>query len=381
MKVLFVINNLGMGGAENMLVRLADNLAERGHTIKIVTFCDPVLVEPLNRNIQIVNYNTSSKKGLIKAFLRLRDTIKSFNPDVVHSHLFRANFLSRLVRISVPINKLICTEHSTVGGGITQIVAYRVTDSLADISTNVGAEAVENYIRKKAVKKDRMVNIPNGIDVEKFKFDQKIRLETRTSLLVDDKKVILAVGRLSVPKNYSNLLRSIALMKDFRKDFKLLIVGDGPLYEDLMQIRKELALEDVVEFLGVRSDICSLMQAADVYVMSSSWEGLPMVILEAMACQRVVVSTKCGGVEGLVQDAGFMVELNNSKALAKKIELVLNMSENERLIMGAEARKYIISNFTLQANTDSYIRLYEKDYKNVFNNLKLINTRLSKIFT
>lgn len=363
MKVLFVINDLGMGGAENMLVRLADNLAERGHTIKIVTFCHPVLVEPLNRNIQIVNYNTSNRKGLIQAFLRLRSTIKSFNPDIVHSHLFRANFLSRLVRISVPINKLICTEHSTAVGGIKQIVAYRITDSLADINTNVSAEAVENYIRKKAVKKGRMVSIPNGVDVEKFKFDPKVRLETRTNLSVNDKKVILAVGRLSIPKNYSNLLHSIALMKDFRKDFKLLIVGDGPLYEDLMQIRKELELEDVVEFLGIRSDICSLMQAADVYVMSSSWEGLPMVILEAMACQRVVVSTKCGGIEKLIKESGFTVGIKDPKALAKKIMLVLDMTENERLNRGIKARRYVIKNNAIEINSKSYLKLYYETVK------------------
>lgn len=364
MKILLVINNLGMGGAENMLVRLADSLADKGHTVKIAILSTPISVQPNRPDIEVINFNAVGKKGLLKATFELRNIIKSFNPDVVHSHLFRSNFISRLVRLTLPIKKLICTEHSTSVGGVKQAIFYRATDMLADINTNVSAEAVDSYIRKYAVKKGRMINIPNGVDIEKFKLSPSIRLQTRNDLLVHDAKIILAVGRLVPAKNYANLLNSIAILKKSgRTDFKAFIVGEGPLYDELKSLISELRIEDFVELLGPRDNINYLMQAADLYVMSSSWEGLPMVILEAMASERVVVSTKCGGVENLLKDSGFTVAIDNSEALAHQISLVLDMSESERNLIGAKARKYIICNNTLEKNTDAYIELYQSNKK------------------
>lgn len=364
MKILFVINNLGMGGAENMVVRLADSLADKGYTIKIAIFSNPILVRPKNSSIEIINYETVSGKGLLETFLKLRNTIRSFNPDVVHSHMFRANFISRLVRLTLPFSKLICTEHSTSVGGVKKAIAYRITDVLASINTNVSSEAVDSYIRHYAVKAGRMISVPNGIDTEKFKLDEKIRIKSRNELQVSDKNILLAVGRLSPAKNYSNLIHSISYLKKSGKtNFKLFIVGDGPLYEDLNQLRQELGVENLIEFLGLRHDISYLMQAADIYLMSSSWEGLPMVILEAMSCEKLIISTDCGGIANLIRDSGFTVPIDDPKALASQIESALEMTEQERKNRGMKARKHILNNYTLDINTQSYINLYNQSFK------------------
>lgn len=359
MKVLLVIAGLGMGGAEHIVVNLADELVKLGHTVKIAYLTGSILVSPKSSEVELVAIGAISAKNFFKAYFKLRNLVKSFKPDVVHSHMFHSNILSRLVRLTTRVPKLISTVHNTYEGGVFRMLAYRLTDKLADISTNVSEQAVNEFVRKGAVKSGRMVTISNGIDTNKFNFSSNARNKIRRELAVgDESMLLLSVGRLHIQKDYQNLLNAAALLKELRQDFKVFIVGDGLLRDSIYSLIKELNLESFVELLGMRSDVPSLMSAADVFVLSSAWEGFGLVVAEAMSCQRVVVATDCGGVAEVVGIHGFLVEPKNHIELAKELNKVLNMSKDNFFEIGSAARQHIIENYPLEYNVESYFKLY-----------------------
>ncbi|MED6316137.1 MAG: glycosyltransferase [Pseudomonadota bacterium] len=360
MKILFVITGLGMGGAEHVVSNLADELVKRNHEVKIAYLTGEVLVAPKSSEVEVVPIGVNSAKDFAKAYIKLRSLVKDFKPDVVHSHMFHSNILSRLLRLTANIPKVVNTAHSNNEGGKSRMLAYRLTDRLADISTNVSKDAVESYIAKKATKPNRMIPIPNGIDTNKFSFSSIDRARLRKELNIENEKMILCVGRLDKPKDYPNLFSAIVLLKESRQDFKVFIVGAGPLKKELEGRIEILNIKDYVSFLGMRRDVNDLMSASDVYVMSSEWEGFGLVVAEAMACERLVVATDCGGVGEVVGSNGFLIEPKNSTLLAQELNKALNLDEDERASIGKAARSHIIKNFSLDTNVNYYLNLYEQ---------------------
>lgn len=358
MKILYVITGLAMGGAEHVVVNLADALVARGHKVKIAYLTGEALVLPHNPNIEVIAIGMKGKKDLLLAYFKLRSLVKSFNPDIIHSHMVHANLITRLLRLTVSIPKLVNTAHNTNEGSGLRTFSYRVTDRLADHFTNVSKDAVDSSIKKGAVKENRIVSIPNGINTDVFYFDKLARKENRKYLNLENKKMLLVVGSLSKQKDYPNLLNSIVKLVRKRQDFKVFIVGEGLLKNELKILRDKLELQNYVEFLGMRRDIRNLMSATDVYVMSSAWEGLPIVILEAMACERLIVATDCGGVREAMGSHGFLVEPKNSFFLAQALNKALELSDIERTEIGAAARQRIVDSFSLDANVDAYLKLY-----------------------
>ena len=170
------------------------------------------------------------------------------------------------------------------------MVAYRLTDRLADVSTNVSNKAVQAFIAQRAVRPGRMFAIDNGVNTQEFAFDPTDRDRLRAEFQLDTEvPLLLAVGRLREQKDYPNLLRAIARIAAEPALPRLMIVGDGPLRKGLERLAESLGVAERVYFLGIRHDIAALMSAADVFVLSSAWEGLPVVLLEAMASERAVV--------------------------------------------------------------------------------------------
>lgn len=355
-----VITGLGMGGAEHVVVNLADELAVLGHEVKLVYLNGEIEVEvsPKNPDVDLISIEMNGSKDFLKAYIKLRGIVKKFKPDVVHSHMFHSNIISRLLRLTVNIPKVISSSHNTNEGGKVRMLAYRLTDKLANISTNVSQEAVDTLVSRGAVKSGRMISIVNGIDANYFYFDKYAREKKRIELDITNQKMILAVGRLNPQKDYHNLLNSICLLKKQRQDFKLFIAGDGSLRQELVLLAQKLEIAEFIEFLGICRDIPALMSASDLFVLSSSWEGFGLVVAEAMACERVVVATDCGGVKEVVGSEGFLVEPRNSTSLAQALDKALSLSDDERSSIGAVARKRIIDNYSLKANVESYLKLY-----------------------
>lgn len=353
-----VVTGLGMGGAEHLVTSLSDELVNRKHDVKIIYLTGEALVKPNNELIELIGVDMKDSKDFIKAYNVIRNTIKSYKPDIVHSHMYHANIISRLVRLSTHIPKLICTSHSSNEGGKLRMLSYRFTQKLADLSTNVSNEAVNSLIAKGAIERDRIVCVPNGINIDKFSRNNNDRALKRKELAVGNKFMLLAVGRFHEAKDYPNLLESTSKLISVRSDFKLYIVGDGPLKDDMVKLSEQLRISNFIEFLGERNDIQELMSACDLYVMSSAWEGLPLVILEAMSTECLIVSTDCGGVAEAVGKAGFLVESKNSDDLSNAINNALKLPIEKRKSLGKSARRRVEDHFSLSSNADAYLKIY-----------------------
>ena len=359
MRIAFVITGLNMGGAEKMVTALADAMVAKGHQVLIVYLIGQAMVLPTSPDVRVVGLRVSSGRQVVKAFLELRALLRDFRPDVVHSHMVHANILSRLVRLVAPVPRLICTAHNTDEGGRLRMLAYRLTDRLADISTNVSDEAVLAFINSKAVARGRMQTVHNGIPTSIFRFDAHGRERIRSELAATpDTQVILAVGRLSEQKDYANLLHAIVQVEQAESGFVLWIAGDGPLRQELHALADTLGISPRVRFLGVRHDIPKLMSAADVFVLSSAWEGFGLVAAEAMACERVVVATDCGGVREVVGDTGYLVPARNSQALAAALTKAMGLPSAEKSRLGRIARQRVEAHYSLDQAVEKWSNLY-----------------------
>lgn len=364
MKIAFVITGLGVGGAEKVVVSLAEALADRGHDVIIVYLKGPAILRPSNPSIELVSLGLESTRDLLRGFSALGSILRNFGPDIVHSHLVHANILMRLMRLSIHIPKLITTAHNKNEEGIFRMLAYRLTDQWADISTNVSDEAVSAFVKQKAVKNGRMITVHNGISLNEFNYRASAGSQIRNEFGIHPgTKIIVAVGRLSDPKDYPNLLTALSKLKPETPQYQVLIAGDGPLGADLRAMTTTLGLNDRVRFLGIRRDVPQLLSAAELFVLSSAWEGFPMVVGEAMACECTVVATDCGGVKEFVGDAGLLVPPKNADTLARRIEIALAMTDEERSRFGKAARERVQQLYSLDTAVEKWLALYQNTSK------------------
>ncbi|WP_238687879.1 glycosyltransferase [Vibrio cholerae] len=350
-----------MGGAETQVCSLIDQLAARGHDILLLSLTGESINNPQNPTVKLVELKMCKTSfGFIQTYWQAAIIIRQFKPDVVHSHMVHANIFSRLLRFIAPISRLVCTAHSNNEGGKVRMLAYRLTDRWCDLTTNVSQEAVEAFIAQKAVKQGRIVALHNGIDLAKFAFNPVARERCRAELgLNANQTLLLSVGRLTEAKDYPNLLRAFAQLVKSQPNIRLAIIGQGELATQIEQMIEQLDLKSHVHFLGLRFDVTDWMSAADCFVLSSAWEGFGLVVAEAMACERPVVATDCGGVREVVGDYGYLVQPCDSAKLADAIEQALALSPKERKTLGENARKYIESRYSLSVVADKWLEIYQ----------------------
>lgn len=364
MNILYVITGLGLGGAERVVVDLADKMSNLGHKVVIAYLTGEILVRPKNINIDIIALGLNNPSKLLQVSMKYRKLIHSFQPDVVHAHMFHANIFVRLCRLFIRVPRLICSAHSKNEGGKLRMLAYKFTHNLADITTNVSQEASESFIAYKAVPDNGIMTVYNGIDLEKFQENNDIEFLKKQLNINKNAKVFIAIGRFHDAKDYPNLIRAYYnfLKNNPKKITYLIIVGDGDL-SLIRQIKKmldEYSLHENILLLGRRNDIAALLNLADFFVLSSKYEGLPTVVIEAMACGTFVVATDCGGCAEIMGDTGILVQPQNSEALAKALNDAINKTSLEIKENNLNARHRIENLFSLEKSIEVWLSLYER---------------------
>jgi glycosyltransferase involved in cell wall biosynthesis len=360
-RILFLVTGLAYGGAETQVVYLATRFKSRGWEVGVVSLIPPkAYIEDFEKaDVLVFSLDIRRKLPDPRPILRLVQIIRKWQPDVVHSHMVHANLLARIVRPLAPFPVLVCTAHNIGEGGRLREVLYRLTDPFCDLTTQVSQAGLERYVHVGAVPRHKICYIPNGVDTERFKPNLEDRLKVRKELGVEG-FVWLAVGRFDPQKDYPNMLQAFARVVHKHLNTMLLIAGDGPLRKTMENMTRELGVEKHVKFLGIRRDIPQLMNAADAYVMSSEWEGMPMVLLEASACGLPIVATNVGGNAEIVLDGqtGLLVPPKSPEALSQAMLRMMDLPEEVREKMGKQARKHIESNFSLDRIVDCWEALY-----------------------
>lgn len=363
MRIVYLLTSLGVGGAEKQALAVAERMAKRGHTVAVLVLM-PRLPEEWPTAIRTLHLDVrKTPASILKGLKRGRDFLREFRPDLVHSHSFHANIFARLLRLTSPNFVVLSTVHNVYEGGWWRMVAYRLTDSLSRRTVAVSQAAAERFIRLKAVPPDKCSVVLNGIDVDGFAPDCNRRACMRVEMEIaagSAELVWLAVGRLAPAKDYPNLLRAFAAVRTQRPAARLWVAGDarGDERTLLESLAKELRIDGAVRWLGLRRDMPSLLDAADAFVSSSAWEGMPLAAGEAMSMEKPVVATDVGGVRELIGDAGVVVPAKNSQALAEAMLTTMQESREALALRGRAARERVLRQFSMDATADTWEALY-----------------------
>ena len=365
MRVTYITTGLAYGGAETQIKELATRLQRRGWKISIASMLPPIAyVEELEAaGICVYNLRMRRKLPDPRALVRLAVIVRRVRPHVVHAHMVHANLLARITRLFVETPVLVCTAHSINEGGLLREIAYRLTDPLADLTTQVSEAGRQRYIQVGAAPPHKIVSIPNGIDTSRFQPNPTVRQAVREQLgCAPEAFVWLTVGRLEPVKNHLELLRAFREVAAGHPHARLLIAGQGSLQAATEQRIVELGLADRVRLLGLRRDIPDLLNAADAFVLPSLWEGMPLTLLEASATALPIVAADVGGNSEVVLDGktGYLVPPQEAKALTQAMLRVMLLSENDRIAMGQAGRAHVVQNFDLERVVDRWESLYRE---------------------
>lgn len=343
--VLQLITGLGVGGAERVVLELAGRLVKQGCPVIVVALDGDgsLLKQYINADFPVHLLDISKKNpfSILRALFSLIRLVRREEVTVIHAHMFHALLVGLVCRLALPKLKLVFTSHSFAGFSsirrwlITKTKLLRTVDIVFVKGQHEAMNAADTVV------------IPNGVAVN---LNWKPRQRSAT-----EKRVFLFVGRLEVPKNPLALINAFAAMEN--KQCELWVAGDGTLHKDVEQRIASLDLNARVKMLGVQNDIPSLLRQVDCFVMSSSWEGLPMALLEAGAAALCVIATPVGAIPDVLgNDCGYLSSIEN---LPKALDNVMD-DYGTASTRGIKLKKRIEALYSLDQTTKKHETLYRK---------------------
>ena len=364
MRILFLSTSMGMGGADSQLLSAAKELRARGHEVRIVSLTPLGPMGLQARQLGIRTESLDMRRGVPdpRGLLRLARLVRAWQPDVIHSHMVHANLMARALRLAAPVPALVSTIHNIYEGGRARMLAYRLTNRLVDHMTIVSQAAYDRFVNDRIVPARLLRLVPNGVDTARFReVAPGAREEVRRSLGIGSRFMWLAVGRFESAKDYPTMVRAFAAVRAKEPRAELVLVGRGSLQAETEALVQELGVEGI-RFAGVRSDVPEVMSAADGYVMSSAWEGMPMVLLEAAAAGLPIVATTVGGNHEVVlnEESGFLVPPRDHEALGAAMARLGELPEDRRLEMGRRGQQHIRSHYGLDRVAERWEEIYRR---------------------
>lgn len=367
MRILQLISSRGFFGAENVMIELSKALRAYececyigiiGHSNNLYK---SILCEASKNGLKTEVFFCRSQFD-IKTIMKIRKFIKENKMDIIHSHGYKSNFYGLLASLNLNINR-ITTCHNWIGNG-RKMKLYEYIDKLLlrNFDKVIAiSEELKNEILRSGIFKVMIIN--NGIDIERFKLQATgHRLKIKEAFgIKENEKAIGTVGRLTVEKGHSYLIETFEkAVKEF-PDTKLLIVGDGPLKESLESRAMSLGLKDNIIFTGIRNDIPELLSIMDIFVLPSLKEGMPMVLLEAMAARKAIIATKVGAVIKIIDDGvtGLLIKPTDVNSMCDCLTRLLKNTEKARLL-SEKAYEKVKSEFSASKMAEQYFGEYRR---------------------
>lgn len=361
-KAVQVIKSLDVGGVEELLLTLSNNLDD-DIDLTIVTLRNKGQIgrEIEQSGTTVINMERpggitpQNVVGTVRALHRLFDRL---NPDIVHSYLWESNFYSRIVATICRIPVVVISEQNIYRDKQFRHVAF---DKLLSYVTNrivaCSESVLEFTVQQERIPEDKFTVIYNAIDPRKFE-PKRSREEALEDLGINpDATVLITVGSLSEQKGHEFLVQSMAEFDDSR-DLHLLIAGDGGVEANLRKLADDLGVDNRVHLLGNRRDVPDLLGASDVFVFPSLWEGLPIALVEAMEMGLPVVASDIEPIREVVQDdAGILVPPCDPEALANGIERLLDDPERARKC-AETGQQRVEAQFSVDTLVADYCALY-----------------------
>ena len=327
-RFLVVAVTLRGGGAERQVVHLLNELNRDQFEPYLYLFKEEgIYLDDLPEDLPLISPRVEYKVELPRVLMHLRRTILSLEPDVAFSNMWPETASLISVCRSLPAQKrpkvIVGIQNNPRFYGLWRIRTVQWLrsdiDRLVACSSGV-REALVNI--HPSFRQARV--IPNSVDLHSIR--EQARQPLEHSWLDDSVPILVAMGRLVEQKGFHHLLPAIHLLQR-RLPVRLWILGKGPLKQELEQQARELGISGDVEFLGFQSNPFKYIARSDVFVLSSLWEGLPSVLVEAMGLGLPVVATRAPhGPEDVIEDGvtGYLVPVADPKAMAMSIEYVLS---------------------------------------------------------
>jgi len=360
-KVLIVIAQLDVGGAERQVVNLASGLGPLGFDVEVAVFYPDGELEAALRDAGVPVHHLRRTTGHgLETILDLRRLLRRRPQDIVHAFLWPANWRARVAAITAGVPVVIASPRSVE----TWLRWYHViVDRVLAKRTSamiVNASAIRDFlVERERLPRELFHVVPNGIELSPFEALPS-RADAKAALrIAADAPVILTVGNLQPEKNHEDFLALAAQIRPERPDAVFVVVGDGPRRLALSERARVLALDGQVRWEGRRNDVPVYLAACDVFVNTSRREGCCNAILEAMAAARPVVAYDVGGNPGLVAEGrtGRIVPFGRIDQLAAAVMAYLHEPETA-VRHGSEGQVRVRAEFSRAAMIEHTAGLY-----------------------
>lgn len=351
-KVAIVLPYFALGGAETMVSRLASSINLDKIDIEVICiYGNPQnnrLENSILRNGVKIKYIGKNKGFSLSAVCKLWKELSSYKPNIVHTHLSACVYC--IPWILGHREKMLHTIHSTPKYELIEpkkkimSFMYKIGKAIpVAISKEIQYMMTEEYKLK-----NKAELIYNPVDVDKF-YKNSEKYEGIS---------LITAGRLSKEKNQKLLIDAVKILSQEYQNFSLRILGDGPLRDELMAYVQNNELDKIVHFEGNVSHVEDYFSKSDIFVLTSSYEGLPLVILEAMAAQLPIVSTNVGGIKDIVTNNGILVNSGNVNDLVNALKKLIE-DKSLRKKLGDNSLKNV-QKYDSGIIANQYIELYEK---------------------
>ena len=362
-KITHIITTIGLGGAEAMLYRLLQNMDRNVYEVEVICLTEmgtygKLIEEQLHIKVSICDMRSNSIRAVLDCYRLCRGS------DIIQTWMYHANLLGYILSILLKKKLIWGIHHSNLNKQENKRRTIFIAKLCARLSKRVDAiiscgPKVKEIHEAIGYKGKQHHVIVNGINTDEY-MPSKKRHYYMEQFGIENQPILLHVGRWDPLKDYENLIASLKWLRQLRQDFYLFLVGYeiDTFNKELMLMIEEAQLKQVTFLLGSREDVPQLMAAADLFVLSSAGEGLPNVLVEALASGTCCVTTNVGDCKYLVRDYGEVVSAKDAKALAMAINKALNYSSQQYAERAGHGREHALTNFQIKQVVAQYHALY-----------------------
>ena len=358
-----------VGGMQTHLLDLIVGLDSDRYSISVISPQNFSLKKSLTElSVPMIEVDISERLNPIKDALtikRLKDVISSLSPDILHIHGNKTALVGRYAIKDMDIPAVVVTVHNflifqdsnIIMRSLASMIERRL-EKYTDKMITVSSSLKRSLIDIEGISENKIVTIPNGIDIKYWKADNRKKSLRKELGLKDDDFIVANVGRFVPFKGHKVLLEATKIACEKRAELKIAIAGDGPLKEELLAEANRLDLGDKVFFLGFIDDTRDLFFDADMFVLPSLKEPFGIVVLEAMAAGLPIIASRAGGVTDIIKEGeGILVKPGDPRELADNI-VALAGDQGRRDLFVDKALKKVKRDFSADMMVSRTERVY-----------------------
>ncbi|EKO3726007.1 glycosyltransferase [Vibrio metschnikovii] len=371
MKILHIITSLNDGGAEAVLYRLC--ACEKNNEHIVISMMDGGKYGPLLKAIGIEVYCLNMPQGRVSlsGLWHLFKLLRALKPDVVQTWMYHADLIGGVIAKFSGVRNIVWgVHHTTLVKGESKRSTILIAKVNALISSFIPHKII--YCAEKSRQVQELIGfniqrgrvVPNGYNINDFMPNLNARMTFRQEIGVMDEVLLIGhVGRYHPLKDYPTLVNAVGLLTKQKSALKAAMVGSDLTTDNikLNQLLKDNICNEHITLLGRRSDITTVMNGFDLFVLSSVSEAFPNVLAEAMACGTPCVTTNVGDAAVIIGDTGWVVPPKNPQALAKAMLEAIDEKQNNPQAWQARkqaCRERIVNNFSIEKMVESYHQVW-----------------------